>query len=97
MYGASTASGTKRKHLFTVHLDDWVSSCDDLKIKITAKEAQPFVHEYRARQGQPSSFTRLQDVNEIPPFSNDTFIDAIVDFIVADDQVSPLPIPRFVF
>jgi hypothetical protein len=66
-----------------------VKACDDLQIKITAKEAQKHVTLYRREQG-----TEPMDANDesetainIPPFTQDTFMDALVDFIVADDQV----------
>lgn len=71
------------------HIDSWVSGCDKLHIPITAKGAQRAIADYRRRQGQPTSET-----NDKPrtnrPFSDKAFLDGIVEFIVADDQVGIL-------
>jgi hypothetical protein len=63
-------------------VDSWVSACDELKIEITAKEAQPALQAYR---DEPQK-TSLEDSR--PEFSHDTFVDALVEFVVADDQVN---------
>jgi len=63
-------------------LDSWVSACDDLEIEITAQEAQSVLQEYR---NLPKK-TSLEDSR--PEFSRETFIDALVEFVVADDQVN---------
>jgi hypothetical protein len=55
-----------------------------MNIKITAKEAQPAVQDYRRRQGQSSASEGVQGGR---PFSHEAFVDAIVEWIVADDQV----------
>jgi hypothetical protein len=63
-------------------LDSWVSACDDLKIEITAQEAQPILQNFR---NLPKK-TSLEDSR--PDFSQETFVDALVEFVVADDQVN---------
>ena len=63
-------------------MDSWVSACDDLKIEITAQEAQPVLQEYCNLPKKGS----LED--SCPDFSRETFIDALVEFVVADDQVN---------
>jgi hypothetical protein len=87
-YGLKTGTGTLRKHLFEHHADDWISACDTQKIPITAKEAQPILADYRARQGMsaegvPDAHTPGQRRTYTP----DGFVEAIVEWIVADDQV----------
>jgi len=56
-----------------------------LGISIKAKDAQSAVQTYR---GQSSG---LESGNQRPSFSNERFVDAIVEFIVGDDQVSIMP------
>jgi hypothetical protein len=67
----------------------WVAACDEFKIKITAKQAQPAVLEYRHRQGHT---TAIPEVKESPSFSQDAFVDAITEWIIADDQVCKITI-----
>lgn len=63
-------------------MDSWVSACDSLNIEITAQEAQPAIQTYRNLPNK----TPLEDSR--PDFSRETFIDALVEFVVADDQVN---------
>jgi hypothetical protein len=74
-----------RRHLYGHHLDEWVAECDQRGLKIIAKEAQQYVAAYRARKGQATAEEAPDST--VPEFTHDTFIDALVDFIVADDQV----------
>ncbi|KAJ7939901.1 hypothetical protein B0H13DRAFT_2457946 [Mycena leptocephala] len=46
----TTSTGILRKHLYEHHLDVWVAGCDQLNIPLKAKEAKPFVDDYRARK-----------------------------------------------
>lgn len=85
-YSLKTSTGVLRKHLYECHADAWITGCDQKKIPITAKEAQLAVAEYRQRHGQQSSGTSEQSKNT-RPFSQQAFLDAIVEFIVGDDQV----------
>jgi len=84
-YSAKTGTGTLRKHLYTCHLELWLAACELKKIPITSKEALAFM-------GDQNSSTRSQTNSEAEPvprvdFSQKAFVDALVDFIVADDQV----------
>jgi hypothetical protein len=79
-FGMKTATGPLRRHLFENHIDAWVDACDKMGIKIKAKEAQVPVQEYR--QERPS-----QSESDRKPYSKEAFVDAIVEFIVGDDQV----------
>lgn len=81
----TTSSGILRRHLYENHIALWVAGCDDLKISITAKSALQPVADYRERQGFIG--TTIPEADTRQPFSHEAFIDAIVRFIVADDQV----------
>jgi hypothetical protein len=83
-FSKGTATGTLRRHLIDRHLREWVSGCDQLGIEITAKSAQVPVHEYR--HGNPPASVS----NDRKPYSKEAFMDAIVAFIVSDDQVCDL-------
>jgi hypothetical protein len=82
-FGASSATSTLRRHLAEEHLYLWVSGCDNLNIKIQAKTVQKAVDEYRKARGQPTA----PHAPDRQPYSNAGFVDAIVEFIVGDDQV----------
>jgi hypothetical protein len=62
-------------------LEQWVTSCDDLKIEITAKAAIPSVKSFR----QEPADTPLE--SEHPKYSKAAFVEAILQFIVGDHQV----------
>ncbi|OBZ73258.1 hypothetical protein A0H81_06727 [Grifola frondosa] len=82
-FGSNTSTGTLRHHLAERHLDEWLTACDSLDLTIRAKEVQPRIAEYRRRHGaQPSDTSEKQRM----PFSQEMFVDAIVEFIIADDQ-----------
>ena len=88
-YTLKTGTNNLQKHLYTNHVDEWVESCDKLNIKIMAEKAKPAVDAYRARtgtrvDGQESNTACLTQ----KPFSPEAFVDAIVEWIVADDQVA---------
>jgi len=69
------------KHLFTDHISEWVTSCDDLNIPITAAAAVEAICKF---QKEPAT-TSLE--SEHPQFLKEAFTDAIVGFVVGDDQV----------
>lgn len=65
-----------------------MAACDKLGIDITAKGAQQVVCEYRRCHGEfvPSS----QDPEDFcQPFTQDAFVDTLVDLIASEDLVSP--------
>jgi hypothetical protein len=87
-YSKATSTGILRKHLFEHHLDVWVAGCDQLNIPIKAKEAKPFVDDYRARKEHTAAGASDPKPQEKrTEFSQEAFVDAIVEFIVGDDQV----------
>ncbi|KAJ6495971.1 hypothetical protein C8R45DRAFT_926503 [Mycena sanguinolenta] len=80
-------TGVLRKHLYEHHLDVWVAGCDQLKIAIKAKEAKPFADDYRARREHTTASTSDPKPQEKrTEFSQEAFVDTIVEFIVGDDQ-----------
>ena len=85
-YGSKTGTTVLRTHLCNEHLALWVDGCDQFKIPIVAKTFQDCVTEYRkANGGCPA--TREDPTLPTRAYSRETFIDAIVEWIVADDQV----------
>lgn len=91
-YAPSTSTTGLRKHLADRHLNEWVDSCDEHKIKIngntyaTQKAAQ--YREKRDGMPQDTSSSTVNPTMERLQFSNEAFVDALTDFIVSDDQVS---------
>jgi len=77
----TTSTSNMRKHLFTDHIAEWVKLCEDLNIPIIAPAAISAIHKFR-KEPVP---TPLE--SERPQYSKQAFIDAIVDFVVGDDQV----------
>jgi hypothetical protein len=77
----STSVSILRKHLYKNHIEQWVTTCDKLKIPITAKSAEEPVRIFR-KEPAPSLLE-----SERPTYSKEAFVNAIVDFIVGDDQV----------
>jgi hypothetical protein len=95
-FSRTTSSGVLRKHLYEHHIDAWVEGCDKLKIPIKAKEAASHVDAYRVRKHQKTGTTSNSEPGKKrTPFSQEAFVDAIVEFIVGDDQVSFSLLPLF--
>ena len=92
-FSLKTATGVLRRHLYEHHTDSWIEGCDKLRIPITAKDAQRVVSEYRHRNGQAGA-NNAENSRTRRPFSNEAFIDAIIEFIVADDQVCSICVRR---
>jgi hypothetical protein len=86
-YGKKTSTTVRRSHLSESHPSAWIAACDKLGIDITAKGAQNTVRNYR-KQHNPASSAAASDPEDLrKPFTPEAFVDAIVDFIVSDDQV----------
>jgi hypothetical protein len=84
-YGDGSSTGTLRNHLCSEHIDDWVSSCDSMGIPLKAKGIKTAVDNYRQSQGQTTSDGMQKPRRQ---FSKEAFVDSIIEFIIADDQVS---------
>ncbi|KAK0485399.1 hypothetical protein EDD18DRAFT_1111546 [Armillaria luteobubalina] len=77
-----------RSHLICHHGDEWITACDELKIKISAKNAREAVWAYREKNpgtGVSEDMSPTDSHNR--EFSRETFIDVIMMFVVGDDQV----------
>ncbi|KAF8222996.1 hypothetical protein L208DRAFT_1319304, partial [Tricholoma matsutake] len=67
----------------------WVTGCDDLKIKITAQAALPAVHKFHAEPEPTSLEVERQE------YTKEAFVEAILEFIVGDDQsINIVELPR---
>ena len=80
-FSSTTSTSNLRKHLFTDHIEKWIASCEKLNIHITATAAAEAICQFR---GEPAT-TQLE--SERLRYSKETFRDALLDFIVGDDQV----------
>ena len=79
-FGTNTSTSNLRKHLFTSHIKEWVTACENLNLSITAA-AKEAIRKFRK---EPAT-TSLE--SERPQYSKEAFIDAIVEFVVGDDLV----------
>lgn len=68
------------------HLAEWVDSCDELKIPITAKGAEEAAARHRQRRDHTPPPASQPDEGRAK-FSHEAFVNAIVEWIVSDDQV----------
>lgn len=89
-YAFRTSTTVLRGHLYRCHLAEWVQGCDDRKLKINGKEAQAMVADYRQKNGQSSNLIRQESNPQ--HFTKENFIQAIIKFIVSDDQVNSVRI-----
>jgi hypothetical protein len=71
------------------HIELWVDRCNKFKIPITAEKAKGPVAHYCASKGKASSKPRSSGERpaDICEYSYEAFVDAIMQFIIADDQV----------
>ena len=67
--------------MYSEHIAEWVTGCDDLNIKIIAQAALPAVREFR-NEPEPTSLE-----GERQEYTKEAFVEAILEFIVGDDQV----------
>ena len=81
VFKLTTGISNLHKHLFSVHIDQWVTCCDDLKISITAKDALAAIRKFR---DEPPD-TSLE--SECPEYSKERFIEALLEFVIGDDLV----------
>jgi len=76
-----TSISNVRRHLFKHHIGDWVKACDDLQIKIYGTNARLAVQRFK-NLPPPTDMEA-----DSPEYSKEAFIDALTEFVVADDQV----------
>ena len=86
-FRVTSSTSSIRKHLYNEHIGEWVSSCDNLNISITAAGAKAAARRYHnlPEDDTPSDIER-------PQYSKEAFVDALVEFIIGDDQVCALSI-----
>ena len=89
-YSDTTSTTVLRKHLADNHLATWVQGCDQLNISISLSgKLKKDIEDYRRQtksQGSPESTNEKSDQPRTQ-FSPEAFVDAIMEFIVANDQV----------
>lgn len=66
--------------MFTYHLDEWVAECKGLGIRITAEPAVQAMKGLGVGVGE--------DDSEQPQYSQEAFLDSLVELIVGEDLVS---------
>jgi hypothetical protein len=69
------------KHLFSFHIDQWITCCDDLKISITAKDALAAVYKFWDEPPETSM------ESEHPEYTKEEFVEALLEFVIGDDLV----------
>ena len=95
-YAESTASGPLCTHLLNRHAQEWVEACQEQKnIALRGKEREEAL-------AKVSGVTVNCQAEAWAPFTQDNFLDALVQFIVGTDQVFysfPLffPVLKFFF
>ncbi|KZT27266.1 hypothetical protein NEOLEDRAFT_1193291 [Neolentinus lepideus HHB14362 ss-1] len=77
-----------RKHLGEFHPEEWIDTCDRMGIRIKAQQSQHVVAAFHRRHNQHDLLNEMTNAmsTDRPLFSGEAFLDAIVEFIVADDQ-----------
>ena len=79
-FGSGTGVSNLRKHLMKEHLEDWVKACSEKKIDITAAAALKHINEFQGKESEE---------RDRPVYSKEAFADALVEFVVGNDIVSP--------
>jgi hypothetical protein len=77
MYGMKTGSANLRKHLITHHESVYMQMAEKEGWKYVGKVKKPTIGENRKMA--------------LPSFSPESFLEYLVRFVAADDQVSPNP------
>ncbi|KAH8978653.1 hypothetical protein EDB86DRAFT_2992024 [Lactarius hatsudake] len=79
-YRSTTATGSLQSHLLNHHAEKWVAECQRLKIELRGKEGKEAVARVT---GVPVE----RQAECCTPFTQDDFLDGLVQFIAATDQV----------
>jgi hypothetical protein len=84
--------GQNVTHLLKHHMEEWVKECQKLKIELRGKEGKEAIARFTGVPVERQAEART-------PFTQDNFLDSLVQFIVATDQVffSPLFFSLFNF
>jgi hypothetical protein len=79
-YQASTATGPLCTHLFKHHAEEWFKACKQDSVELRGKQGKAVVERFT---GVPVEHQAEAQI----PFTHDNFLNALVQFIVATDQV----------
>lgn len=79
-YSVTTATGSLRSHLLKNHLEEWVGECQRLNIDLKGKEGGEAFAKFTGLPVQHQAKART-------PFSQDAFLNALVQLIIATNQV----------
>lgn len=87
-YSATTSTTGLADHLAEFHISEWYESCQRLSITMKRLGAQKAIKQYLRTRSvfQPSMLS--PDPLALREFSNENFADALVEWIIGDDQVS---------
>ena len=86
IYKEGSSSSTLCAHLLNQHDKEWIQACDQQGITISARGAEKAICDYRKQHGGTVPQFRKKSQSR-KPFTQEGFEDAIIDFIVANDQV----------
>ena len=94
-YSKNTGTSILRRHLYTTHPSEWISACKSLRISIKSSAALRAVSEWEETKSDLPEDEALDSKDTVlpsekVPFSQEAFVDAIIAWIVSDDQVSSL-------
>ncbi|KAK0184537.1 ribonuclease H-like domain-containing protein [Armillaria mellea] len=86
-FGLKTSTDVLRRHLLDHHLTSWLTKCDRLGIQVcsTQKHYQDAISKFYIKHGKQPATSSLNHP-ECSPFSHEAFIDALIAWIIADDQ-----------
>ena len=79
-YSMNTTTGSLWSHLLKNHMQEWVSECQKLGIVLKGKEGEEAFAQFTGLPVQHQAEARI-------PFSQVTFLDALMQFIIGTDQV----------
>jgi hypothetical protein len=79
-YCSNTATGPLQRHLIKCHYDQWTSGCKERNLSIRSVAGQEAIALHEGETSKPQTSSR-------PLYSPELFLDALVDFIVANDLV----------
>ena len=77
---ATTATGNLQAHLLSHHADEWVQECKTLQVNLRGKEGEEALAKTTGVSVEHQGEARV-------PFTQDNFVNGLVQFIVATDQV----------
>jgi hypothetical protein len=76
----NTGTGNLRAHLLAHHAEEWVQECLKLNVELRGKEGEQALARVKGLPVAHQAEARV-------PFTHDNFLDGLVQFIVATDQV----------